>query len=120
MTARARIKTALDGIPGVTGHKSEPDQKFEKAAWPVLRELNATGTLCDPYRRSYDVFLVLPNGYSGVAADAAEALIEALVEALDPLGELGDPLAEVVQIAFDNKSTVPGLRVRVTPDPEEG
>lgn len=113
---RQAIVAALGTIEGVKAYPAEPDQKHPGAAWPVLRELNPGGTLCrGGYLRGYDVFAVLPNGYGPQSADAAEGLIEDLVAALETVGEWTPP-AETVQIAFDNQTTHPGIRVRVAPE----
>lgn len=117
MNERARIASALAGVEGVKAYPEKPNQIHPGAAWPVLREVNRDGTLTGPFTRTYDVFYVLPAGYAPSTADAAEDVIEALVDVLEDVGEWQQP-AEPVQIAFENDSTVPGIRVRITPDPE--
>lgn len=117
MTARSAIVDALGKVAAVQAYPAEPDQKHPGAAWPALRALTREGVLGGVYVRQYDVFAVLPPGYGPASADAAETLIEALVEALEPIGEWIQP-AETVQIAFDNTTVLPGVRVRITPDPD--
>lgn len=118
MSTRADIVTQLGSITGITPYESEPATKHPGASWPALRGNAASGGVLCGWRRPriYDVFTVLPNAASADTANRAEELIEEFVEALEPLGELsgGEFAAEVVQIRFDDTSTVPGLRVRLT------
>lgn len=123
MSARSRIVDALQEVevsPGVvlTAYDAEPDQKHDYAVWPVLREVTRDGVLCAPFTNTYDVFAVLPNAYAPATAAAAEELAPVLVGLLEPLGEWVQP-AELVRIAFDDTTTVPGIRVQIIPDPEE-
>lgn len=121
MSARQRIADALTAaaLPEVQAvYTSKPDTVHAGAAWPVLREVSRDGVLCAVLTHTYDVFVVLEPGYAPAAADQADALIGPLVLALEPLGEWIQP-ADLVALAFESGNTVPALRVRITPDPEE-
>lgn len=118
MSGRDLIATALNAIEGVTGHPYEPANKAPGMGWPVLRQVTRDGTMCGPYVRSYDVFVLVTNNHPTAAEDAVEDLIEQVVAALEPLGEWVEP-AEPRLIQFDNNETAPGIRVQITIDPAE-
>lgn len=119
MTGPERIKAALTDLAGITAYADEPANKAAGSAWPVLRRLTRDGSMCSPFVRAYDVFVVLNNNHPTAAANAADAQIIAVVEAVEAAGLEWIEPAETVQIQFDNQSTVPGIRVEVAVDSEE-
>lgn len=117
MSARELIASALNSVPGVTGHAVEPKNKIAGFAWPVLREVWREGTYVAAYTRAYDVFAILPTANAAKSANAAEALAVPLIQALEQIGEWTQP-AETVQVDLGNNNTLPALRIRITPNPD--
>lgn len=117
MTARAQIAAALSTVEGITGRAYEPGNKAPGFGWPVLRAVTADGTLCAPYRRTYDVFVLVNNNHADASVDAVEDLIEQVIEVLDPLGEFVEAAPALIQ--FDDNATAPGIRVQIITDAEE-
>jgi hypothetical protein len=115
--ARELIKSAIDSVPDLTGYSFEPKNKRAGVAWPVLREVWREGTYVAPYTPQYDVFAILPSTTAEESALAVEEIAAPLIEALERIGEWGQP-AETVQVDLGNNNTLPALRVRITPNPD--
>ena len=110
---RARVVEALATVESINAHPSAPDAPVAGDAWPVWVIANTTGKLALALVNSYDVLVILPAGYSATTVEQADGLVPMLVAALAKVGTV--PTAEPVQIQVADSSTMPGLRIRITP-----
>jgi hypothetical protein len=111
-TNRADIVAALDGVDGLTGYPLAPDQATAGAAWPRWVQTTYDGALCTLSRDAYDVVVTLPADYVAQTVDQGDGFRDVVARALMHLGQVS--LAEPVQITFDDRQTMPGLRLRLT------
>lgn len=109
---RQAIVDALASVPGLVGYPSVPDVPTEGAAWPTWVQSTFTGVLAVPGVPAYDVYVLLPAGYRAETVEQGDSLLAQVAAALWPIGHL--ELAEPVQVRFENHSTYPGLRIRMT------
>jgi hypothetical protein len=108
---RARIVSVLDGITGLTGGASAPDQATAGAAWPRWIQTTYDGPLCTLARDQYDVLVTLPGDYAPATVDEGDSFRDVVGLALVRLGRVA--YAEPVSIAFQDHQTMPGLRFRL-------
>lgn len=115
--SRQAIVDALATVEGVTPHESAPDTITAGDAWPAWESGQyRTGKLAQPITHTYSVFVALPAGYLPDTVNSGDALAEPLMIALRKIGDVD--LAEPVLIPVENTgTTLPAIRVRVTPDP---
>lgn len=114
--SRQAIVDALDTVTGVVGHYVIPDAPTTGDGWPVWESgAFRGGKLANTIAHTYSAFVVVPAGLTYDTTDAADTLIDELMHALHKIG--GVDVAEPVLIPVDPTSTVPAIRVRVTPDP---
>ena len=110
---RARIVEALDTVEGINGHASAPDSPVAGDAWPRWVIARYGGKLALTMLNEYDVLAILPAGYSPTTVEQADGLLPMLSAALAKVGTLTS--AEPVSIQVADSSTMPGLRIRMTP-----
>ena len=108
---RATLTAALGTVPGLTASPSIPDQATAGAAWVKWIQTTYTGNLETPGIYSYDAFLVLPAEYMAETVDQGDDFLAAVVPALWPLAVV--EYAEPVAIQFNDRQTMPGLRLRI-------
>lgn len=108
---RAAIVAVLDGIPGLAGTSSAPDQATAGAAWPRWIQTTYDGPLCTLARDAYDVLVTLPADYAPTTVDEGDGFRDVVGLALVRLGRVA--YAEPVSIAFQDRQTMPGLRFRL-------
>jgi len=114
--ARTLILDALATVTGVTGHPSIPNAPTVGDAWPVWESSAFTnGKLTNPIAHTYSVWVLLTSSYEADTVAAADRLVEELMTALHKIGTVDT--AEPVTIPVDPTSTMPAVRVRVTPRP---
>lgn len=114
--ARRAVMDALDTVPGVTAHPSIPDAPAAGDGWPVWETGEfRSGKMSNPIRHTYSAFVLLPAGYEPDTVDAADGIVEVVMYALHKIGTVD--VAEPVSISVTSTSTMPGIRVRVTPSP---
>jgi hypothetical protein len=114
--SRQAVVDALATVPGIVAHKSVPDAPAAGDGWPVWETGEfRTGKLTNPITHTYSALVVLPNGYEPDTIDAADGLVEQVMYALSKVGTVD--VAEPVSISVTSTSTMPGIRVRVTPNP---
>lgn len=111
-TTRAAIVAALNGITGLTGYPVAPDQATAGAAWPRWIQSTYDGPLCTLARDSFDVLVTLPAGYLETTVDEGDRLRDVAALSLQLVGRV--EYAEPVSIAFADRQTMPGLRIRLT------
>ena len=112
--ARAAIVTALQGIDGVQAHATLPDTPVAFDAFPRWALTNYTGGRIGVLPvHEYDVLVVLPAGYEPDTVHQGDVLLETIATALAQVGTVRQ--ADPVQLALQNGSGLPALRVRVVP-----
>lgn len=113
VSGRARIVEALNTVEGITAYPSAPDAPVAGNAWPVWVIARFTGKLALVPVNDYDVLAILPAGYSATTVEQADGLMPMLAAALSKVGTI--TTAEPVAIQVADSSTMPGLRIRITP-----
>lgn len=111
-TTRATLTAALGTVPGVTAYPNVPDQPVAGAGWVKLVQVTYNaGPFCAPGAYTYEVFLTLPADYLAETVDQGDEFLDVLVPALWPLVVV--QYAEPVAIQFNDRQSMPGLRLRV-------
>lgn len=111
-SVRSRLVAALATIPGITAYPVVPDQATAGAAWPKwIQTVYQNGKLCQLAVDTYDVLVTLPASYIGVTVDQGDAFRDVVAEAVFPVGQV--QLIEPVSITFQDRQTMPALRLRV-------
>lgn len=111
--ARQAVLDALATVPGLTVTTTIPDTPTAGAAWTVWAESRyGAGKLCAPLTHTYEARVILPAGWLAETVDAVDGLLSQLCAALSAVGTFDS--AQPTQIAFDNGTSMPGLRARVT------
>jgi hypothetical protein len=113
MSGRARIVEALATVEGINAHPSAPDAPVAGDAWPRWVTSTYAGKLSLVLTHQYDVLAILPAGYAATTVEQADGLLPMLSAALAKVGTLAT--AEPVSIQVADSSTMPGLRIRMTP-----
>ena len=108
---RSRIVAALATVDGVTAYPVVPDQATAGAAWPKWVQTTYDGRLCSLARDTYECLVTLPASYLATTIDQGDAFRDVVAHALMGIGSV--EFAEPVQITFNDKQTMPGLRVRL-------
>jgi hypothetical protein len=110
--SRTALVTALATVPSLSATPQVPDVPTEGAAWPVWMQTTWGGLLVSPGRATYDVYVLLPAGAAAATVETADGLLAEVARALWQLCVI--ELAEPVSVRFDNQTTMPGMRLRVT------
>jgi len=111
-SARAQLVAALDSVDGLTAYPVAPDQATAGAAFPKWIQSTYDGALCSLADDTYDVVVTLPADYAGTTVDEGDALRDVVAHALARVCS-SITYAEPVQITFNDRQTMPGLRFRV-------
>ena len=109
---RAAIVAAINGIAGLTGYPVAPDQATAGAGWPRWIQSTYDGPICTLARDEFDVLVTLPAGYLESTVDEGDKFRDVVALSLNSLGRVN--YAEPVSIAFADRQTMPGLRIRLT------
>ena len=112
--ARDQIVSVLGNIDGLTAYPVAPDQATAGAAWPKWIQTTYDGALCRLARDTYEVLVTLPSSYLATTVDQGDAFRDVVALALAASHGLAVAYAEPVQITFNDRQTMPGLRLRVT------
>lgn len=110
--SRALIVSALGTIPDLSAFPDMPDVPTAGAAWPVYVQTTPDGWLSQPGLDTFDVWVLLPAGYSSATVAAADAIRTDIWAALHQPCVV--QLCEPVTVQFDNQTKMPGLRLRVS------
>jgi hypothetical protein len=110
-TFRDRLVVALDTVDGLTAYPTAPDQATAGAAWPKWIETTYDGDLCTLARDTYEVVVTLPGAYAKTTVDQGDGFRDVVAFALIPIARV--TFAEPIQITFNDRQTMPGLRFRV-------
>jgi hypothetical protein len=108
---RAELVALLDGLGSLTGYPVAPDQATAGAAWPKWVQSLPNGHLCDTWATTWEVYAVLPADYLATTVDQGDKLRDELAPVLARYGSV--TYAEPVQIQFNDRQTMPGIRVRM-------
>lgn len=108
---RSTLTAALAAVSGVTAYPTMPDQAVSGAAWVRWIQTVYGGKLDVPGSFTYEAFVTLPADYVAETVDQGDAFLESVVPALWPVAQV--ELAEPVIIQFQDRQTIPGLRLRV-------
>ena len=111
-STRAGIVAVLATVPGLTAYPAAPDNATAGAAWPRWIQTTYDGPLCTLARDQFDVLVTLPGDYAPTTVDEGDSLRDVVALALNRIGRVN--YAEPVSIAFRDRQTMPGLRVRLT------
>lgn len=110
--SRAQVVAALATVPSLIASSDMPDVPTEGSAWPVWTQTTPDGSLADPSLDTYTVWVLLPAGYSSATVAASDQLRRQVWWALWPVCVV--QLSEPATVRFDNQTTMPGLRLRVS------
>lgn len=110
--SRTALVTALATVPSLSVTPQVPDVPTEGAAWPVWMQTTWAGLLASPGRATYDVYVLLPAAAAATTVETADGLLAQVAQAIWQLCVI--ELAEPVSVRFDNQTTMPGMRLRVT------
>lgn len=113
MSARDRIAGALGTVEGINPHTTTPDAPTWGDAWPVWVMGRNTGKLSLTLINDYDVLAILPAGVLATTVESADGLVPLLVGALAKVGTVAT--AEPISMQVADSSTMPAVRVRLTP-----
>lgn len=108
---RAAVVAALETVEGVTAYPVVPDQAIAGAGWPKWVQTVFSGHLCATTQDTFDVFVTLPADYLAATVDEGDKLRDVLIPALVKVGN--PSYCEPVQITFNDRQTVPAVRVRL-------
>jgi hypothetical protein len=108
---RSAIVAALATVTGITAYPVVPDQATAGAAWPKWVQTTYDGPLCTLARDTYEALVTLPASYVATTVDQGDAFRDNVAAALRHVGRV--EFAEPVQISFQDKQSMPGLRLRV-------
>jgi hypothetical protein len=108
---RAAIVAALATVDGITAYPVAPDQATAGAAWPKWIQTTYDGTLCTLARDTYEALVTLPSSYLATTVDQGDAFRDVVAHAVMVLGVVQS--VEPTLITFNDKQTMPGLRVRM-------
>jgi hypothetical protein len=113
MSTRTRIVDALGTVEGINAHPTTPDAPTAGDAWPVWVMGRVAGKLGRTLINEYDVLAILPAGYVVATVEQADGLMPRLVGALMLVGTV--TTAEPIAMQVADSSTMPALRIRLTP-----
>lgn len=108
---RSALVAALATVPGLTAYPVAPDQATAGAAWPKWVQTTYDGALCDLARDTYEALVTLPADYVETTVDQGDAFRDQVAFAVMSVGRV--EFAEPIQITFQDKQAMPGLRLRV-------
>jgi len=111
-SARSAIVSALQSVEGITAYPVNPDSPVAGAAWPNWVQNTYNGRLCETAVRTYEILVTLPAAYIADTVDQGDAFVDTVAQALTGIGVV--TFAEPVLIPFQDRQTMPGLRLRFT------
>jgi hypothetical protein len=102
---------ALASVDGLEAYPVAPNQAVAGAAWPKWVQTVYTGHLDELGRDTYEVLVTLPASYAEQTVDEGDAFRDVVAFALMRVARI--TFAEPAQITFNDRQTMPGLRLRV-------
>lgn len=110
--ARSGLVSALATVEGLAAYPVAPNQATAGAAWPKWVQTTYDGHLDVMGRDTYEILVTLPASYAEQTVDEGDAFRDIVAFALMPVARV--TFAEPAQITFNDRQTMPGLRLRVT------
>lgn len=111
-SARAALVTALGTVEGLTAYPTAPNQATAGAAWPKWVQTTYAGHLDTLGLDTYEILVTLPASYAEQTVDEGDGFRDLVAFALMPVARV--VFAEPAQMTFNDRQTMPGLRLRVT------
>jgi hypothetical protein len=111
-SARGDLVAALDTVAGLVAYRTAPAQATAGAAWPKWVQTTYDGHLDTLGRDTYEILVTLPASYAEQTVDEGDGFRDVVAFAL--MGVARVTFAEPAQITFNDRQTMPGLRLRVT------
>ena len=111
-TARGELVAALASVEGLTAYPTAPNQATAGAAWPKWVQTTYDGKLDVLGHDTYEILVTLPASYAEQTVDEGDAFRDVVALALLDVARV--VFAEPAQITFNDRQTMPGLRLRVT------
>lgn len=110
--ARSGLVAALAGVDGLQAYPTAPAQATAGAAWPKWVQTTYDGHIDTLGRDTYEILVTLPASYAEQTVDEGDGFRDVVAFALLPVARV--VFAEPAQITFNDRQTMPGLRLRVT------
>jgi hypothetical protein len=110
-TAREELVAALDTVDGLEAYRTAPAQATAGAAWPKWVQTTYANKLDTLGRDTYEILVTLPASYAEQTVDEGDSYRDVVAFALFKVARV--TFAEPAQITFNDRQTMPGLRLRV-------
>jgi len=111
-SARGALVAALASVDGLVSYATAPAQATAGAAWPKWVQTTYDGHIDTLARDTYEILVTLPASYAEQTVDEGDGYRDLVAFALMPVARV--TFAEPAQITFNDRQTMPGLRLRVT------
>lgn len=113
MITRAEIADAVNAaaIPGVTAQPIPPDVHQPGMAYPVWRQ---SAPMASGWEVSWDLFVVLPAGYTAATIDASDPIVDLVGDALLSIGVVTVAAPVTLATTPDGSAVLPALRFNLT------
>jgi hypothetical protein len=102
---------ALAGVDGLEAYPTAPAQATAGAAWPKWVQTTYDGKLDTLGVDTYEILVTLPASYAEQTVDEGDGYRDLVAFALMSVARV--TFAEPAQITFNDRQTMPGLRLRV-------
>jgi hypothetical protein len=112
LSARGDLVAALASVEGLVAYRTAPAQATAGAAWPKWVQTTYDGHIDTLGRDTYEILVTLPASYAEQTVDEGDGFRDVVAFALMPVARV--TFAEPAQITFNDRQTMPGLRLRVT------
>lgn len=109
--ARDELVTALGTVDEVEAYRTAPAQATAGAGWPKWVQTVYSGHLDTLGRDTYEILVTLPASYAEQTVDEGDSFRDLVAFALFRVARV--TFAEPAQITFNDRQTMPGLRLRV-------
>jgi hypothetical protein len=109
---RSGLVDALASVDGLEAYNTAPAQATAGAAWPKWVQTTYDGKLDVLGRDVYEILVTLPASYAEQTVDEGDGYRDVVAFALMSDGARVT-FAEPAQITFNDRQTMPGLRLRV-------
>jgi hypothetical protein len=109
MSRRDDLAAALSAIAGIDAKSYPPDTAHPGECWPMWQR---TTWLTDcSHEETWQILVVLPAGAPAATAEASDALLDPIFEALSDVGAYIDAAEPAFMTGQDGGAPIPLLRV---------
>lgn len=108
---RDALVATLATVDGITAYPVAPDSATAGAAWPKWIQTTYDGALCTLARDIYECLVTLPGSYTATTIDEGDRFRDSVAMALSAIATV--QFVEPATITFNDRQTMPGLRLRV-------